>query len=219
MLLLALLSGVLCAPPTNPPHLGPQPHRQKYWEQDRKGFVEGSPHMQKASCPRLAVRARLAHGPALLLPQRAGREQAAAEQHGQTDRHRGFVYLCPQGTGSPSLAPSRDLTLRCFWEVGNGHLVLQRGAGGLPSPHTADTGPVSPARLHWGADLAARTWHVLSTPRNPSPPQKRHRYLCQTSAALSSCGCGLPCASHICSITPPKSCRVGGGPRFFFPVF
>lgn len=48
-------------------HTAPPPHRQKYWEQDRNSFVEGSPRLQKASCPRPAVRARLAHRPTLLL--------------------------------------------------------------------------------------------------------------------------------------------------------
>lgn len=171
--------------------------------------------MQKASCPCLAIRARLAHGPALFLPQRSGREQGAAEQHGQTDRPRGFVYLCPQGTGSPSLAPSRDLTLRCFWEVGNGHLVLQRGAGGLPSPHTADTGPVSPARLHWGADLAARTWHVLSIPR--IPPHLRNStdtfakplLLCQ-AVAVASLARVTSAALH-----PPSPAGLVADPGFF----
>jgi len=71
------------------------------------------------------------------------REPGAAEQRRRTDPGFGATRQpAPECCCSPGA-----LTLRRLWEVGSGRLALPRGAGGLPSPHAADAGPGSPARL------------------------------------------------------------------------
>lgn len=169
-------------------HPAPQPHRRKYWERDRNGFVEGRPRAQKGLLP--SPRRTCPSGPPARAPSapegREGPRRATADglarpggcrATGQTDTGQGGCFSADKGhPAAPSGSP--------------------RGRAAL-APRVA--GPASPAELRWGPDLAAR-----ATDASAKPP-----LLCQAAAVAPTHTPGEP-HLRLQHYSPPKSCRAGG---------